>query len=330
MGKGGADSRRRGAAAVSAVGAGSAFLMSRYSRAVAYDWNDLRVFLAVARAGSTLAASRALGSSQSTVARRIEALEHALGAALFERQASGYRLTPAGRDAVAAAEDVERKAEAFAARFPTAARRCSGPLRVTTNDMLAQAFVAPALTAARRADPDLAIELIVGDARLDLLRGEADLALRAGSRPEEPGLVRQKMPILGWGLYCSRAYRDERGAPSGPGDLASHALVLAADPAARIPALVWLEAAAEGATQVTRVNTLAALLSAIKAGMGVSILPRAVADVDADLVLGFPAPAAFEDNVWLTYPASSRGDPRVRRLADAILARFREVRRASA
>jgi DNA-binding transcriptional LysR family regulator len=295
---------------------------------VTYDWNDLRSFLAVARAGSTLGASRTLGASQSTVARRIEALEHALGASLFDRRNSGYRLTAAGEAALAAAERVEREAEAFGAAFPTATRRASGSLRVTTNDILAQIMVAPALAALRRSQPDFAAELLVGDAFLDLLRGEADLALRAGTMPDDPGLVRQKMPPLPWGVYAARSYRDERGVPTGEAELAGHSVVLGSEGAARIPAVAWFgEVAAQA--RVTRANSLAGLHGAVKAGMGVSILPRALGDGDADLALCFPVAAAFEDNIWLTYPAAFRADPRLRTLADAVTRRFREVRAGS-
>lgn len=296
---------------------------------MSWDWNDLRCFLAVARAGSTLAASRALGVSQSTVARRIEALEYALGATLFERLPSGYRLTGAGRTAVEGAERVEREAQAFAAAFPTAGRRASGPLRVATNDILAQAFVGPALTTLRRTQPDIAVELLVGDAFLDLLRGEADLALRAGTMPDDPGLIRQKMPTMPWGVYASRAYRDEHGAPADKAALSAYAVVLGRDGAARIPAVAWFGAVAlQG--RVTRANTLAGLLGAVKTGLGVSILPRPIGDGDPDLALCFAAEPEFEDNIWLAYPAALRGEPRVRKLADAIAQRFREARTGSA
>lgn len=293
---------------------------------MSYDWNDLRHFLAVARAGSTLAASRDLGVSQTTVARRLEALEHALVAKLFERLPGGYQLTRQGRAALELAERVEREAKAFAALFPTAARRLSGPVKVTSNDILAQAFVAPALTTLRRTHPDIAVELVIGDRRLDLVRGEADLALRAGSTPDDATLVGQKLPVLVWGVYCSAAYAEQHGAPAHGGDLAGHAVVLGAGLPAYVPAVAWLERMSESAGQITRTTSLTGMMGSLKAGMGLSILVRALGDADPDLVLCFVPDVAFDDNIWLTYPTALRGEPRVRRIADAIAQRYREAR----
>ena len=293
---------------------------------MSYDWNDLRHFLAVARAGSTLAASRELGVSQTTVARRLEALEHALVAKLFERLPGGYQLTRQGRAALELAERVEREAQAFAALFPTAGRRLSGPVKVTSNDILAQAFVAPALTRLRRTHPDIAVELIVSDRRLDLVRGEADLALRAGSIPDEATLAGQKLPHMAWAVYCSAAYAAQHGAPASTGDLAGHAVVLGSAVAAIIPAVMWLERVSQAAGQITRGSSLAGMTGSLKAGMGLSVLPRALGDADPDLVLCFAPDVVFDENIWLTYPTGLRGEPRVRRIVEAIAAQFRETR----
>ena len=113
-----------------------------------YDWNDLKAFLAVARGGSTLSASRTLGVNQTTVARRIEALEAALSLKLFERGQSGSRLTEAGEDLVAEAERVERASERFALRAAGHRRGLSGVLRITTTEIIANTMVMPASSAA--------------------------------------------------------------------------------------------------------------------------------------------------------------------------------------
>jgi len=291
-----------------------------------YDWDDLRSLLAVARGGSTLAASRALGVSQSTIARRLDSLEHALGAVLVERSAAGARLTEDGRKAVEIAERVEREAAHLSAAFPTAARRQGGPLRVTTNEMLARTFLAQVLSDLQRRHPDSAFEVIVSDERLDLMRGEADLALRAGSRPDDPGLVRAKMPALAWGIYGSAGYVAERGAPRSADELVGHALVLGTGIASRLPSVAWLESAAPNPTGASRSNSLTALLQAVKSGLGLSMLPMAAADLEPDLTLCFQAPVAFEDEIWITYPQALKDDPRLRRLVDEVTARMRAAR----
>lgn len=148
-----------------------------------FDWNDLRYFLAVARTGSTLGASRALAVNPTTVARRIAELERAIGMKLFDKRQTGYALTEAGAELRATAERVELEATAFAEGVAAIGRRISGVIRVTTNEGLANGVMAPALSAFRRLHPDVRIDLIVDERRLDLARGAADVALRTGSRP---------------------------------------------------------------------------------------------------------------------------------------------------
>lgn len=294
------------------------------------SWDDLRALLAVARCGSTRRAAETLGLSQPTVARRVQALEQALGVTLAERVQTGYRLTPDGERAARLAEPVEAAATAFAAAFPGQGRRARGPLRVTSTEIFASAFVVPAVSVLRREDPDLSVELIATDQRLDLLRGEADLALRAGWRPRGGGLVAAKLPALGWGVYCSRSYRDAHGAPRTVAELPEHALILGGGQASQVPAFAWLEAAAGETPRISRTHSPGAAFTAIRAGLGVSMAISALGDDDPDLCLCFRPQEAFADEVRLVYPATLRGDERVRKLADAIKARFRAARHGRA
>src|SRR5512144_496696 len=120
-----------------------------------FDWNDLKAFLAVGRGGSTLAAAKSLGVNQTTVARRIEALEAALGLKLFERGQAGSRLTEAGQTLIPEAEAVERACEGFSHQVQSLQRGMSGTLRVTVNETLANTFLAAALADFRRLYPDI-------------------------------------------------------------------------------------------------------------------------------------------------------------------------------
>lgn len=154
-----------------------------------YDWDDLRCFLAVALQGSTLGAAKSLKLHQTTVARRIEALEQALGLRLFDRSAAGYALSSAGADLLPFAQEVGGAAAAFGERAALNGRRSRQIVRITTSDVLASLIITPALPAFAAAHPDVQIHTVIDDRKLDLAKGEADLALRVGTRPKDGDLI---------------------------------------------------------------------------------------------------------------------------------------------
>lgn len=162
--------------------------------------------MAVARTGSTLGASRALNVNQTTVAWRIGVLEQAIGTKLFDKRHSGYALTEPGVELRATAECIEVEAKAFAEQAGALGRRISGVIRVTTNEGLANAVMAPALSAFRKLHPEVRVDLVVDERRLDLTRGAADVALGTGARPTESGLVARRLTPMAWAAYCSRDY----------------------------------------------------------------------------------------------------------------------------
>jgi DNA-binding transcriptional LysR family regulator len=168
------------------------------------DWDDLRFVLAVARAGSTLRAARALDVNQTTVARRIAHIEGEVGAQLFESRQSGQSLTPLGEIVARGAERVEAEVAALTSAIDSQRRLLSGVVRFTSSEVYANAIVAPFLKSFRQQYPGVTVDLISQDRRLDVARGEADVALRAGSRPDGAGIVAQRLPDAGWSAYCSR------------------------------------------------------------------------------------------------------------------------------
>src|SRR5215470_1273417 len=162
------------------------------NNAPVFDWNDARYFLAVARLGSLSKAARLLGVRQSTVGRRIAALEAALEARLFERATGGWAPTPAGEAFAQRAGRIED--EALSAERMLAGRegRAAGTVRLTAPQAFGFSFVVPLLAQLRVEQPDIVVELIAENAPLDLSRREADLALRLG-RPEQKRLVTRRL-----------------------------------------------------------------------------------------------------------------------------------------
>jgi DNA-binding transcriptional LysR family regulator len=272
------------------------------------DWDDLRVFLAVARAGRVAAAARTLGVEHSTVARRIARLETDLGAPLFYRTAGGYRLTAAGSRARDLAEETERGAVDLSGRIRAGTGGLSGRVRVALLDELASAWLAPRLPAFRTRFPGLDLELAVGVQPMDLARGEAELAIRT-PRPRQQGLAAVRLGRVTTGLYAARTKRRARvridGASRGLELLvyvpAWHALQSAA----------WFQPVLASSRVVLATNSSHVLAAAARAGIGVAVLPRFIAD---DTLVPVSDDLAALDQ-WLVMHPEFRRDPKVQAVA---------------
>lgn len=281
-----------------------------------YDWNDLRVFIAVAKHGSTLAASKVLKINQTTVARRLEALEGDLGLKLFERGQSGSRLTEAGEDLIGEAERVEKAAEALASRAAAHQRGMAGTIRVTASEAVSNMVLIPAVAEFRRMYPEVTIELAITDDALSIEDGEADVALRAGGKLPDSDLVSRKLSEISFGLYCSRSYADAHGVPTRAEELKRHSLI-GPDGAriARLPGYAFMLEHAGDAEIRCRANTLTSLQAAIKAGLGIGPMATTIAEPDPDLVRCIIPEGAFI-NLWLLTRSDLKDVPRIRAFID--------------
>jgi molybdate transport repressor ModE-like protein len=290
-----------------------------------FDWNDLRAFLAVGRGGSTLAAAKALKVNQTTVARRIEALEAALGLKLFERGQGGSRLTEAGQALIVEAEAVERACEGFGHQARALQRGMTGSLRVTVNEAMANVFVAPALADFRRLYPDIKVEMIVGDDFLDLEKGEADVAIRGTTTLEDSSLVGRKLADVPWAVYCGRAYAVEHGFPATPEEMNDHWLIGGDGRLAGMPGLVWMQEHAPRGEVHTKSSTLTNLVVAVRSGLGIAPLPMLIADHEPDMVRCFEL-ADFPSMTYVLTRADMRDVPRVRAFIDFLVPHFTAIR----
>lgn len=289
------------------------------------DWNDFRYLVALADAGSTAAAARRLGVSQTTVARRIDALERALGVPLCDRTAGGYRLTARGAEAAALARGVARAAEAVEVAAGAWRREVGGVLRVTTTELLATDVLAPMIADLRGRWPALSIELVADDRRLDLGSGEADVAVRVGARGDDPDAVVRRIGDSRWGLFAARPLVARLGLPVTADDLTAWPVVAGGGGMAALPAHRWLEGLAPGAEVVMRCNSVANLAAAVRSGIGLAPLPCLLASADPGLVRCLPE-LHMSAPIWLTYRASLRDAPQLRAFADALAATVRGLR----
>jgi molybdate transport repressor ModE-like protein len=292
------------------------------------DSRDLGIFVAVARCGSTLAASKQLGIGQSTVSRRIEALEEHLELTLFEKLPSGYVLTDAGRALLPQAEQVEQAVAKVVSSAKQHKRGLSGLIHFTTMELFGQTFIVPAMREFRAAYPDIQVDVILKEERLDLVAGEADVGVRSGRNLDTPGLVSRRIGRDRWAVYCSRTYAAEFGQPETAKDLAAHHVIGLSRDFPREPLAVWFDEAVPDAAVVVRQDSLPGLFAGLRSGAGVTLMSDLVASTDTSLLRCFepPAEVVSEFDLWLVTTERLRHEPRIRALLDFLAGYFANAR----
>lgn len=292
------------------------------------DWNDLRYFLAVADGGSTLAAGRALRVSQTTVARRIAALEEALSLKVFEKRQAGYTLTPAGEDLLERARQVESAASGFADAAAAQVRDTSGTVRITTQEIFINTLLAPMLKELHELHPEVMIEIDTQQELLDLGAGEADIALRSTAGEAPAGTVGRSLCIDDWTLYCSRDYAERHGVPRTRKELLGHAIIGGGGGKLWRHYEAWLKSLGLEGQVAMHHATSTGLLTAVRSGFGIAVLPCIVADADPDLVRCLPPRDDHHRSMWLLTHERVRNTPRVRLVIDFLYDRLmRHVRK---
>ncbi len=285
-----------------------------------FDWNDLRFFLAVARGRSLNAAARLLGVNHSTVFRRINRFETAVGVRLFERLVDGYHLTQAGEELQRHAQRVNEEIDALQLKLLGRDFQPSGTIRLTAPDNIAYAYLPQYLRDFSNDYPDIQIELLVGAESLDLTRREADVAIRATPKPP-PHLIGRKACSLPWSFYASRDYLQRIGAPASALKLRGHKLIGADDPLLRLPVFRRL-AEQHGSQIVMTCSTLNAMSAMCEAGIGIALLP---ADQEkSSLERLFACKPAFASELWLLTHPELRQTERIRLLMAQLHRAFRK------
>lgn len=288
------------------------------------DWGDLRFFLEVARTGTLAAAARKLGVDNTTVGRRLSALERELGAKLFARTPDGLALTAAGEAMRAAGAEMEQAVLRGEQRALGADRKLSGGVRVATTEMLGEVVILPAVRLLHERHPQIRVELLTGSGQLDIARREADVALRY-IRPERGDLVARHAGTVAFAVYASKKYLAERGRPARGSGFSGHDIV-AYNPT--IPHWPFGPRGGEpvgDARIVLRTNSTQMLLRAVRLGLGIGPLPCFLARADRSLERVPSATPAESDELWLVVHADVQRTTRVRAVIEAIEARLAEV-----
>ena len=280
------------------------------------NWDDVRIFLAVARAGQILGAARRLELNHATVSRRVAALEAALNARLFRRLTTGSELTPAGERFLAVAERMESDMIAARAEIAGEGEDVSGTVRIGAPDGFGVAFLAPRLGSLTASHRDLRIQLVPVPRSFSLSRREADIAITV-ERPTEGRLVASKLVDYTLGLWASRAYAAEHGLPADAEGLAGHRLVGYVPDLVISPTLDYASEFSPGWNAAFSISSALGQAEAVRSGAGIGILHAFVARAMPELVAVEAIPT-IRRSYWLVYHESVRPLRRIQVVASAI------------
>jgi DNA-binding transcriptional LysR family regulator len=293
---------------------------------MAWQWDDVRFFLAVARAGSLSGAARTLGVGHVTVGRRIALLEQQLGVTLLNRTPDGFVTTSAGEAIVSQCTAMESAAMDLERTVAGRDTLLRGAVRVTTTDALAYQLVAPAIAALRETHPELRVDLITGVRLLDIARREADLALRF-TRPSASDLVCRKLGEVAFSLYASKHYLASKGVPKQGRGLADFDLITFTNAAATATSPFLRGESLEGARIALRCDNPFIQLRAAASKGGIAEAACFLGDAAPDLVRVWPDKAPARRAVWLILHQAMRRAARIRAVSSAIAEAFRRQRR---
>lgn len=289
------------------------------------NWDDVRIFLAVARSGQILGASRTLGVNHATVARRLTALEDALGSSLFQRRTIGTELTAQGERFLVHAEAME-SATLAAKEAAGADNAAEGTVRIGAPDGFGVAFLAPRLAELTQRHPRLRIELVPVPRSFSLSRREADIAVTL-EQPREGRLVSRKLTDYSLGLYAARGYLDRRVAPTCLDDLRAHQLVGYVEDLIYSASLDYTAEFLTGWRSSLAISSAMGQTEAVRSGAGIGILHAFMARGDANLVEVLPQHTLVR-SYWTVRHEDLRSLRRVALVSDflaAIVARDRAV-----
>ncbi len=288
------------------------------------DWDDVRFFLAVAKTGSFSAAAAQLNTKQTTVGRRIQALEKRLGAKLFDRHRHGMEVTPAARGVLLQAESMMSNAASIERHLAGLDREMSGIVRVAATEGIAAGWLVPRLTELRRSHPDIVVQVISGDQILDLATRQADLAIRF-VRPSSNQLVAAKVGQFATSIFAAPSYVEQFGMPQSLSDARDHHIVdhtVLHNLSVMRP---WSEMVEQAPNVVLRTNSSYSAIEAVRVGYGISVFPEWV--MKSSLLQPAPIDLDIVRDIWLVSHEETNKGARIRTVIDYIRELFRRDER---
>lgn len=291
------------------------------------DWDKLRVFHAVADAGSFTHAGEDLGLSQSAVSRQVGALESDLKVQLFHRHARGLILTEQGELLYRTAHDVFTKLAATKTRLMDSKEKPSGELRITTTIGLGTSWLTPRISEFVELYPDINVQILLVDRELDLSMREADVAIRL-RRPTQPDLIQRKLFTVHYHTYASPDYLKRYGTPREVSDLDDHKILTFGTPPTYLGTINWLETAglSNGETRrpALQINNVSGLHRATVMGLGIAALPDYIVGPDSSLVQILPEIEIPSIETYFVYPEELRDSKRLAVFRDFIVSKAKQ------
>lgn len=288
------------------------------------NWDDIRIFLAVARAGQILAASRRLALNHATLSRRLTALEEALGTRLFIRRTNGCELTAEGEGFLASAERIEAEMQAAQARLGRTDTAISGTVRIGAPDGFGVSFLAPRMGRLIERHPELKIQLVPVPRAFSLSSREADIAITL-ERPEQGRLVSSKLTDYTLGLYASRTYADTHGLPEDAEQIKAHRRIGYVDDLIFSQSLAFTREVMRNWNAGFEISSAIGQTEAVLSGAGICILHNYIARQHRDLVRVMPD-VEIQRTYWTIFHESARELTRIRIVADFLHEIVREER----
>jgi len=284
------------------------------------DWDKLRIFHAVADAGSLTHAGETLHLSQSAVSRQIRALEESLSATLFHRHARGLILTEQGELLFEATNSMIRRLDKAEARIRDSKEEVFGDLRVTTTTGFGTLWLAPRLPKLYEKYPDLKIDLMLEERVLDLPMREADVAIRM-KEPSQADLIRRRLMSVRMRLYASPAYLAENGTPLRISDISNHRLICQNTSSAQVAAGATLvqDLMSYDVKSLLTVNNYFGVLQGVINNLGIGVLPDYLTEDFPELVRVLPDLESGEVPVFLAYPEELRNSKRISAFRDFVM-----------
>jgi len=297
---------------------------------MAMDWDKLRVFHAVAEAGSFTHAGEALNLSQSAVSRQISALEESVSVPLFHRHARGLILTEQGELLFRTAREVFAKLAMAESLISESKDRPKGPLKITTTVAFGSIWLTPRIREFLDLYPEIQVSLVVDDSELDLSMREADVAIRM-SPPRQPDLIQRHLVSVQVHIYGAPDYLKKYGTPQRAEDLDQHRVIVYGDDGRPpVPGVNWLvdvgTKPGNDRRPILAVNNAYGMLRAVISGLGLAALPDFVAAEHPHLVRVLPEVAGPPNEAYFVYPEELRASKRISVFRDFLLRKVAEGR----
>ncbi len=288
---------------------------------VNFDWSLMPSFLAVIDAGSLLGAARQLQQAQPTLGRHIDALESQLGVSLFERTGRGLVPTERALAIAGFARGMQAQADDLSRSLSQLATQTAGTVRITASQTVAAYALPPLLAELRAAAPEIQIELVTSNEVKNLLRREADIAIRM-VRPEQSGLIARKIGDVQLGAFAHKKYLKKRGTPKQPADLFSHDLIGFDQDDSMLRGFRNFGVDIDKTAFALRSDDHIVHWQGVRAGLGIGFVAEYVGRQDASVVRVLPTMPLPPLPVWLTSHREIHGNPRIRRVFDFLAERF--------